>query len=157
MQKKFKKGAVIIATKPSNGDYTNTTRTYKVLKNCKEGIIVSSLYYGTTHLFTPQYIEDSKFVDIRNIPLICPKVWKAFVQTTPTRTGDGTYMESNQGYIHILYVTDSHIFGVSPNGHFRILDCDRWNMDMFEKCKAPKIDYYEYAKKIRKGNVVTSC
>ena len=156
MPSKLKKGAVIVATK-HNGDYTDTTRTYKVLEKCKGGIVVKSLYYGTTHFFTSQYIKDSAFVDIWKIPLICKKVWKAFVQTTPTRTGDKTYMEGNQGYIYILYVTDSHIFGISPNGRFRILDCYRWNMNMFKECRAPKPDYYKYAKEMRKGNVVTSC
>lgn len=161
----MKKGAVIIARTPRNAgtnhpDYSSTTRTEKVLRKDGEYLIVRSLYYGNLMRFPLKEIKEQEFVDIRKIPTTCKKVWKPFMQVKASETGDKTYMAKNSGPLYVLYVTNTHIFGVVPDkkkgGHFRILD-SRWSMDMFEECKAPKIDYAKWAHMMREGKIATSC
>lgn len=161
----MKKGAVIIARKPKNAgtdypDYSSTTRTVKVLRKDGNYLLVKSLYYGKIMRIPLKEINEQEYVDIRNIPATCKKVWKPFMQVKASETGDKTYMAKNSGPLYVLYVTNTHIFGVVPDkkkgGHFRILD-SRWSMDMFEECKAPKIDYAKWAHMMREGKIATSC
>lgn len=154
---RFKKSAIIVATQPikegSLMDYCSTSRTYRVLGRSGSGIRVEDCHHKNVRLFGHKFVNESQFINICNIPTICKKVWKSFVQLERTVSGDGTYMAENQGYIHILYVTDSHMFCINKYGYLIILD-SRFNLRMFEECKAPKIDYAWYAREMRMGNLI---